>query len=127
MVITKREDVTKQGFCLPPRRLPLGFQTNEPQRTSAGSRKTLMMTLAQEGDSVFSFSWGHFNSQEKLKTMLIQNFGVTNEEHCGMLWYFSSGQFGGGALWEIWKWRMNTFFSCKSTNQNQDIHRPEYY
>ena len=23
----------------------------EPQRTSAGSRKTLMMTLAQEGDS----------------------------------------------------------------------------
>jgi len=33
-------------------------------------------------------SWGHFNSQEKLKTMLMQNFGVTNEEHCGMLWYF---------------------------------------
>ena len=20
--------------------------------------------------------------------MLMQNFGVTNEEHCGMLWYF---------------------------------------
>ena len=36
----------------------------------------------------FSFSWGHFNSQEKLKTMLMQNFGVTNEEHYGMLWYF---------------------------------------
>ena len=29
---------------------------------------------------VFSFSWGHFNSQEKLKTMLMQNFGVTNKE-----------------------------------------------
>ena len=26
--------------------------------------------------------------QEKLKKMLIQNFGVTNEEHYGMLWYF---------------------------------------
>ena len=37
---------------------------------------------------VFSFSWGHFNSQEKLKTMLMQNFGVTNKEHYGMLWYF---------------------------------------
>ena len=34
---------------------------------------------------VFSFSWGHFNSQEKLKTMLMQNFGVTNKEHYGML------------------------------------------
>ena len=30
----------------------------------------------------------HFNSQEKLKTMLMQNFGVTNKEHYGMLWYF---------------------------------------
>ena len=40
---------------------------------------------------VFSFSWGHFNSQEKLKTMLMQNFGVTNKEHYGMLWYFWSG------------------------------------
>ena len=37
---------------------------------------------------VFSFSWGHFNSQEKLKTMPKQNFGVTNKEHYGMLWYF---------------------------------------
>ena len=26
--------------------------------------------------------------QEKLKTMLMQNFGVTNKEHYGMLWYF---------------------------------------
>ena len=32
--------------------------------------------------------WGHFNSQEKLKTMLTQNFGQTNKEHYGMLWYF---------------------------------------
>ena len=32
--------------------------------------------------------WGRFNSQEKLKTMLMQNFGVTNKEHYGMLWYF---------------------------------------
>ena len=26
--------------------------------------------------------------QEKLKTMLMQNFGVSNKEHYGMLWYF---------------------------------------
>ena len=26
--------------------------------------------------------------KEKLKTMLMQNFGVTNKEHYGMLWYF---------------------------------------
>ena len=26
--------------------------------------------------------------QEKLKTMLMQNFGVTNKEHYGMLWHF---------------------------------------
>ena len=37
---------------------------------------------------VFSFPWGHFNSQEKLKTMLMQNFGMTNKEHYGMFWYF---------------------------------------
>ena len=42
---------------------------------------------------IFSFSWGHFNSQEKLKTMLMQIFEVTNKEHYGMLWYFWSGQF----------------------------------
>ena len=41
---------------------------------------------------VFSFSWGHFNSQGKLKAMLMKNFGVTNKEHYGMLWYFWSGQ-----------------------------------
>ena len=43
---------------------------------------------------VFSFFWGHFNSLEKLKTMITQNFGVTNKEHYGMLQYFWSGQMG---------------------------------
>ena len=37
---------------------------------------------------VFSFSWEFKWSKEKLKTMLMQNFGVTNKEHYGMLWYF---------------------------------------
>ena len=32
--------------------------------------------------------WDLFNSQEKLKTMLMQNFGETNKEYYGMLWYF---------------------------------------
>ena len=39
-----------------------------------------------------NFAWDHFNSQEKLKTMLMENFGVTNKEHYGMLWYLWSGQ-----------------------------------
>ena len=47
----KTRRCNKARFLLASRRRPLGFQTNEPQRTSAGSRKTLMMTLAQEGDS----------------------------------------------------------------------------
>ena len=37
---------------------------------------------------VFSFSWKLKWAQEKLKTMLMQTFGVTNKEHYGMLWYF---------------------------------------
>ena len=36
----------------------------------------------------FQFPWGHFNSQEKLKTMLMQNLWVTNKEYYGILWYF---------------------------------------
>ena len=39
---------------------------------------------------MFSVSWGHFNSQENLKTMLMQNFGVTNKECYGI---FCNGQF----------------------------------
>ena len=27
-------------------------------------------------------------AQKKLKTILMQNFGLTNKEHYGMLWYF---------------------------------------
>ena len=37
---------------------------------------------------VFSFSWELKWPQEKLKTTLTQNFGVTNKGHYGMLWYF---------------------------------------
>ena len=41
---------------------------------------------------VFNFSRELKWPQEKLKTMLMQNFGVINKEHYGMLWYFWSGQ-----------------------------------
>ena len=37
---------------------------------------------------VFSFSWELKWPQEKLKKVLMQNFGMTNKEHYGMLWYF---------------------------------------
>ena len=35
-------------------------------------------------------------AKKKLKTMLMQNFGVTNKEHYGMLWYFLE--------WSITRW-----------------------
>ena len=41
---------------------------------------------------VFIFSWELKWPQEKLKTMLMQSFAETNQEHYGMLWYFWSGQ-----------------------------------
>ena len=37
---------------------------------------------------VVSFSWELKWPLEKLNTMLMQTFGVTNKEHYGMLWYF---------------------------------------
>ena len=66
-----------------PLRIPL---PNAIQANGHPTGKTVARTLHQ--DIVFSFSWGYFNSQEKLKTMLMQNFGVTNKEHYSVLWYF---------------------------------------
>ena len=40
--------------------------------------------------------------QEKLKTMLMQNLGVTNKEHYGMLWYFLERS-TGSCLCSIYK------------------------
>ena len=54
---------------------------------------------------VFSLSWGHFNSQEKLKTTLMQNFGVTNKEHYGMFWYFLE--------WSIYSQSSSLLLTCK--------------
>ena len=56
--------------------------------TTTENTITYHNTLSWSFQNVFSFSWGHFNSQETLKTMLMQNFGVTNKECYGMLWYF---------------------------------------
>ena len=36
----------------------------------------------------FSFPWELKWPKEKLKTMLMQNFGVRNKEHYRVLWYF---------------------------------------
>ena len=67
---------------------------------------------------VFSFAWGHFNSQEKVKTMPMQNFRVTNKEHYGMLWYFlewsiekkgPGGGGGGGVYGFHLLWLLQTF------------------
>ena len=42
----------------------------------------------------FQFLLGLKWPQEKLKTMLKQNFGVTNKEHYGMLWYILEWSIG---------------------------------
>ena len=42
----------------------------------------------------FQFLLGVKWPQEKLKTMLMQNLGVTNKYHYGMLWYFLEGSIG---------------------------------
>ena len=34
----------------------------------------------------FIFSWDHNKSQEKMETMLLQNFGGTNKEYYGIFW-----------------------------------------
>ena len=41
--------------------------------------------------------------QEKLKTMLMQNSGVTNKEYYGMLWYFLewSIESSGPRTWKL--------------------------
>ena len=46
----------------------------------------------------FSFSW----PPEKLNTMFMQNFGVTNKEHYGMLWYFLEWSVKLNAWGVIW-------------------------
>ena len=58
---------------------------------------------------VFIFSWELKWPQEKLKTMLMQNFGVTNKEHYGMLWYFLE--------WSINKWDL------LSTRENKNLNK----
>ena len=77
-----------------PLRIPL---PNAIQANGHPTGKTVARTLHQ--DIVFSFSWGYFNSQEKLKTMLMQNFGVTNKEHYSVLWYFLEWSI----VWTSWR------------------------
>ena len=47
-----------------------------------------MLFVCHPKSFVVSFSWELKWPQEKLKTMLMQTFGVTNKEHYGMLWYY---------------------------------------
>ena len=47
-----------------------------------------MFVTPNFAEALFQFLLGIKWPQEKLKTMLMQNFGLTNKEHYGMLWYF---------------------------------------
>ena len=54
---------------------------------------------------VFSLSWELKWPQEKLKTMLMLNFGVTNKQHYGMLWFFLEWSIGISIKGLFtWKW-----------------------
>ena len=57
-------------------------------RSHATMAKKFTKKRAARAKLLFCLSNPIANSQEKLKTMLMQNFGVTNKEHYGMLWYF---------------------------------------
>ena len=83
---------------------------------------------------VFSFSWELKWPQEKLKTILMQNFRVTNKEHYGMLWYFLEWSIGrvvhpyrrgqGSNPVLPWIFFRLSFRNCKSCVQyNCDDHR----
>ena len=54
-----------------------------PKKKNARDLWLLRMPIDHSSFS-FSFSWGHFNSQEKLKKMLMQNFGGDKQR---ALWY----------------------------------------
>ena len=70
----------------------------------------------------FSFSWELKWPQEKLKTMLMQNFGVTNKEHYDVLCYFLEWSIGmrrshrsrACSFWQI----MNAADACYLYQQN---------
>ena len=67
-------------------RLVKGLTTPENTITY---HNALCLSPQNFAEALFSVSPGAIsNSQEKLKTILMQKFGVTNKEHYGMLWYF---------------------------------------
>ena len=49
------------------------------------------------------FLLGVKKAQDKLKTMLMQNFGVTNKEYYGMLWYFLEWSINVNEITETWR------------------------
>ena len=82
------------------------FALTSPENTIT-YLSTLLVTPKFCISIVFTFSWELKWPQEKLKTMLMQNFGVRNEEYYGMLLYFlkwsirdcdDRGEIRGGAF-----------------------------
>ena len=61
----------------------------------------------------FQFPSGVKMAQEKLKTMLMQNCGVTKKEQYGMLWYFLE--------WSI-RWNRSDSKQPQSHTQQNHLH-----
>ena len=85
----KRDARAKMLFCQCRRRRCLISSLLTTPENTITYHNALCLSPPKFGISiVFSFSWEFKWPQEKLKTMLMQNLGVTNKEHYGMLWYF---------------------------------------
>ena len=80
-VLISSGELTKESFYLVSLSVwfPFGVRIN-PEPT--------LLVLFRSTILIFSFSWELKWPLEKLKTMLMQNFGVTNKEHYDMSRYF---------------------------------------
>ena len=80
-VLISSWEPTKESFYLVSLSVwfPFGVRIN-PEPT--------LLVLFRSTILIFSFSWELKCPLEKLKTMLMQNFGVTNKEHYNMSRYF---------------------------------------
>ena len=80
-VLFSSGELTKESFYLVSLSVwfPFGVRINPNPTLLVWFRSTIL---------IFSSSWELKWPQEKLKTMLIQNFGVTNKEHDDMSRYF---------------------------------------
>ena len=73
-----------------------GSKLNTPENTL--TYHNALCLSPQNFTRVFSISLGAILTPKRNKTMLMQNVGVTNKEHYGMLWYFLEWSIGWSSV-----------------------------